>query len=330
MQLGIAISRASALDATWTTVHLAHAALERGHRVRFIEPSDMEIDEQGHMVARAFCFEPPGPEMDVMVRMLQERDAPRRYLRVDRLDVLLLRHNPFDSALLALAGRARDLGVDVVNDPGAILRVCHKGWLATLPGVNTPPTLVTRAVGSAHLFLERQARAVVVKPAQGSGGFNVSLVPAGDHAALDEAFPRAAARSRHVIVQTYVEPNEVGEKRLVWMDGQILGGYLRVRAEGEFRHNLKQGGTPASLQISAADHAIVAPLSVHLEQVGIRIAGIDLLGDHILEVNALNPGGAFHADRLHGTDVTGAIIDRLEHPPRVISRGRADWPTIVP
>ncbi len=195
MHLGIAISRASALDATWTTVCLASAALERGHSVRFIEPSDWEIDEQAHMVARAFCFEPPGPEIEVMVRRLQDREAPRRYIRLDKLDVLLLRHNPFDSALLSLASRAKDLGVDVVNDPAGILRVCHKGWLATLPDVSTPPSLVTRSLGSAHLFLERQRGPIVVKPAQGSGGFNVSLVPAGDHKALDEAFPKAAART---------------------------------------------------------------------------------------------------------------------------------------
>jgi glutathione synthase len=330
MHLGIAISRASALDATWTTVCLAAAALERGHSVRFIEPSDWEIDEQAHMVARAFCFEPPGPDIEVMVRRLQDREAPRRYIRLDKLDVLLLRHNPFDSALLSLASRAKDLGVDVVNDPAGILRVCHKGWLATLPDVSTPPSLVTRSLGSAHLFLERQRGPIVVKPAQGSGGFHVSLVPAGDHKALDEAFPQAAARSRHVVVQGYVEAPDSGEKRLVWMDGAVLGGYQRVRAEGEFRHNLKQGALPESVVITATDHALVAPLSKHLKQAGVRLAGIDLLGDYILEVNALNPGGAFHADRLHGTDVSGSIIERLEQPHRLPSYGRETWPTQGP
>lgn len=329
MQLGIAISRAAALDGTWTTVHLARAALDRDHKVRFIEPNDFEVDERSNLIARAWCFDPPGPDVDTMLRSLHEHDAPRRYVRIERLDALLLRVNPFDSSLLSLASRARDLGVDVVNDPAAILRVCHKGWLATLPDVNTPATLVTRSLGSAHLFLERQTGPVVVKPAQGSGGFNVSLIPMGDHAALDRAFPLAAARSRHVIVQAQV-PGDEGEKRLVWMDGDVLGGYLRVRADGEFRHNLKQGGTPAAISITPADRAIIAPLSTHLLAAGVRLAGIDLLGTCVLEVNALNPGGAFHTDRLHGSDVTGQIIDRLAAERQRPQRGRTTWATNVP
>lgn len=330
MQLGIVISRAAALDGTWTTVHLARAALDRDHRVRFIEPNDLEVDERSNLVARAWCFDPPGPDVETMLRSLHEHDAPRRYVRIERLDTMLLRVNPFDSSLLSLASRARDLGVDVVNDPAAILRVCHKGWLATLPDVSTPPTLVTRSLGSAHLFLERQTGPVIVKPAQGSGGFHVSLVPAGDHAALDRAFPLAAARSRHVIVQGQIGQGEEGEKRLVWMDGEILGGYMRVRADGEFRHNLKQGGTPAPANITPADSAIIAPLSAHLLAAGVRLAGIDLLGTYVLEVNALNPGGAFHTDRLHGSDVTGQIIDRLAATPQRSPRGRSAWATSVP
>ena len=214
-------------------------------------------------------------------------------------------------------------------DPAAVLRVCHKGWLATLQDVSTPATLVTRSLGSAHLFLERQAGPVVVKPAQGSGGFNVSLVPTGDHAALDRAFPVAALRSRHVIVQAQV-PGDEGEKRLVWMDGDVLGGYLRTRASDDFRHNLKQGGTPGPVIITPADLSIVAPLSTHLLAAGVRLAGIDLLGTFVLEVNALNPGGAFHTDRLHGSDVTGQIIDRLAARPQRPPRGRPAWVPNVP
>jgi glutathione synthase len=63
----------------------------------------------------------------------------------------------------------------------------------------------------------------------------------------------------------------------------------------------------------------MAPLSAHLIAAGVRLAGVDLIGNHVIEVNALNPGGAFHADRLHHSDVAGGIIERL-------AAGRADGP----
>ena len=38
MQIGMLISSAAVIRPTWTTAHLAHAALLAGHTVRFFEP----------------------------------------------------------------------------------------------------------------------------------------------------------------------------------------------------------------------------------------------------------------------------------------------------
>jgi hypothetical protein len=39
-----------------------------------------------------------------------------------------------------------------------------------------------------------------------------------------------------------------------------------------------------------------------------------VIGDHLIEVNALNPGGAYHADRLTGSRLGALILDRLTRP----------------
>jgi glutathione synthase/RimK-type ligase-like ATP-grasp enzyme len=64
--------------------------------------------------------------------------------------------------------------------------------------------------------------------------------------------------------------------------------------------------------VTDAEREIVARLNRHLLTAGIRMAGIDLIGDFVTEVNALNPGGAFHTDRLNGTHLAQAIIAKLE------------------
>jgi glutathione synthase len=310
--LGIAISRATSMDATWTTVHVARAALARGHKVRFIEPWDFEVDVRGQLTARTHAFDPPVVDADTIIRKLHHRTAARRYLRIDALDVLLMRCAPLDPTLLAFATMAKDLGVEVANDPDALIRVSHKAWLAGLPDVPTPPTLVTQSSGQAQLFYEKYRRPVVVKPARGSGGHNVWFVRRRDPQGFDNAFAEARGYGDHVVVQVYLDEAENGEKRIVWMDGEVLGGYLRRRAPGEFRHNLKQGATAEPTTITPTELGVVARLTPHLRRAGLRLAGIDMIGAYVIEVNALNPGGAFHADRLHQSDVSGSIVTRLE------------------
>ena len=315
MRIAFAITRASSVAGTWTTVHLARAALDRGDTVRFIEPWDFEVDVRGRVIARSHAFDHPATA-DHIAEALAQRTAVRRYVDLQRIDLMLLRAAPLDPTVLAFAGIVKERGVPVINDPTGLLRVAHKGWLAALPGVRIPPGVVTRSRASCHVFAQGQHDGVVVKPARGSGGRDVAFVPWGDAVALDEAFDRArVGGDGYVVVQAYLLEAEWGEKRLVWVDGEVVGGYLRRRAPGEFRHNLKRGGQAESTEITSEDLTVAAQVTPHLLQAGIRLAGLDVIGGTLIEVNALNPGGAFHADRLSGSRLGEDILDRLTHRP---------------
>lgn len=311
MRIGFVITRAASLDVTWTTSALVIAALDRGHEVRLVERTDFEVDSGGKLVARSWALDPPAPTVDELVRGLSRRTIRRAYLSVERLDVLLLRSTPLTVDLLTFAVMARDRGVRVLNDPDGILKVSSKAWLASLPDVPTPPTLVTRSAGAASVFY-RQQDGVVVKPARGSGGRSVSFVPPERSRQFDRAFETARRRGGHVVVQGYLPAARRGEKRLLWLDGHILGGYLRRRAPGEFRHNLKRGALAVPAQVTPGERALLAPLGPHLLRAGIHFAGLDLIGDHLVEVNAVNPGGTFHTDRLSGSRHAHTVIEHVE------------------
>jgi glutathione synthase len=312
VRIGIVITRASSVDATWTTLALARAALERGHSVRIVERADFQVEPTGRVVARAWAFEPPAPSPESLVDALRHRTGRRCFVDLARFDLLMLRSAPLSPDLLTFAQIARDLGVSVVNDPDGLVRVASKTWLAALPEVPTPSTLVTRSSGAASVFYRQQPHGVVVKPARGSGGRAVSHVPPHRVRQLERAFQTAGKGSGFVVLQAYLPAADAGEKRLLWLDGAILGGYLRRRAPGEFRHNLKRGGLAEPTQVTDRDRALAASLSPHLLGAGIRFAGLDLIGDHLIEVNALNPGGTFHTDRLSGTSHAHTVIAHLE------------------
>lgn len=312
MRLGIAIARAASLTNTWTTVQLATVALKRGHSVRFIEPWDFEVDARGEVLARAHAFDPPAPLNDHLVEALHKRTARRCFVTLGRLDLLLLRCAPISPALLTFAALAQERGVAVVNDPRGAQLVSDKAWLAAQPDVRTPATLVTRSLGAAHMFYQQHGT-VIVKPARGSGGRAVSLVRARRPTDLDAAWATATRRGEgFVVLQDYVTEADQGEKRIVWLDGEVLGGYLRRRAPGEFRHNLKQGGTIEAMNVTDEERETIRTLTPHLLRAGIRFAGLDLIGSQIIEVNALNPGGTYHTDRLTGSRLAERVIEHFE------------------
>lgn len=313
MRIGIAITRASNVEATWTTAHIACAALRAGHQVRFIEPWDYEVDAGSRVVARAHAFDPPAVDRDTLCDALMDRSAPRRYVELGRLDVLLMRINPFDAAVFTFAGLAKQAGVRVLNDPAGMLVTSHKAWLASLPGVPRPRTMVSRSRAALEAFAADLRQGAVVKPARASGGKAIHFVPPNKQRNLGLAIEQVQrVGDGYVVLQEYLPEAEAGEKRLVWLDGQLLGGYLRRRAPGEFRHNLKRGGRPEACTLTAQDHRLVNALTPHLQANGIWFAGLDVIGGRMVEVNTLNPGGLHLIQEYSDEDLSQPIIQWLE------------------
>lgn len=314
MNIGFLVRNTAALTETWTTTHWISAALGRGHRVWVFENRDLMVAE-GRWTTRCFGFDRPSDPTEV-VRALTRRTASRKRIRMDGLDLLLLRTAPLDASVLAAASSLEQLGVRVVNAPLGVLTVSHKSWLAA-QDLPIPPTLVTSYKSEARHALETWGD-VVVKPDRGSGGSLVARVHADEEELLEEAFDAARGRGGRVILQPLLDGSD-GERRLLWCDGEILGGYVRRASTTDFRHNLKQGATPSPIELGAADRELGPRLLPLLRPLGIRFAGLDVLSERLVEVNAVNPGGTVYADALHGTRLADAVMQRLVTNPRPAS-----------
>lgn len=322
MRIGIVVSNAAVAAPTHTTVHLAAAALALGWRVRVLEPWDFEIGATGRIAARAHAFDAPAGREE-LAGALADRTAPRRTVDVDRLDVLLLRANPFQDTIVTFAQLAEAAGVRVLNRPGPMIRTSHKGYVATLADVPRPRTLVTRSRTAVDRFVSDCDAGVVVKPARGCGGKGVSLVRGRRREQLEEAIDAATrAGDGYLVVQEYLPAAKDGEKRLLWLDGRLVGGYLRLRAPGEFRHNLRVGAQPAPTELTAEDHALIEVLTPHLRRDGVWFAGVDVIGGKVVEVNALNPGGVHYSEHFGGQPIADLVVRSVERPP--------DWAAAAP
>lgn len=328
MKIAFVVGDPWRLRETHSTVHLAHAALGRGHDVAFVRAGDLSLQEA---TARSPAI-PARVRPDSTRRAFVEAvwDASERPFLVDLLqsDLILLRFNPFrrsTSAEEALRATPLDLaaclqgrGVTVLNDPQGLRASASKATLLELPGDVRPRSVISRDPAVLGEFIERLEGDVVLKPLCGAGGLGVFRFPRQDRGNIDAAVELLAARG-YVMAQEFVREAGDGDRRLLLVDGEPLriarraAIYRRTPSvPGSFRGNLRAGGRPAEAAIGAGDTRLLESLGPFLRRRGIALAAVDIAGDRILDVNVFSPGGVGRIHELYGLDAAAEILARLE------------------
>jgi len=76
------------------------------------------------------------------------------------------------------------------------------------------------------------------------------------------------------------------------------------------------------MQISARDKEICNTLRPELAPLGIVLAGIDVIGYYLTEVNGTSPTGIREIDALYGTELAHLIVEHIEQQCRELARRR--------
>jgi glutathione synthase len=230
------------------------------------------------------------------------------------VDVVLMRQDPpFDLGYITathLLERIQDETL-VVNDPASVRNAPEKVWVLDFARF-MPPTIVTRSLGLARKFLAEH-KEIVVKPLHGNGGKAVFKIGSdgANLASLMEVF-NATYREPHM-VQAFVPGIAQGDKRIVFVDGEVAGAVNRLPGEGEIRSNLAVGGKAAKTELTEKELEICAAIGPELKKRGLLFVGIDVIGgEWLTEINVTSPTGIVAIDRFNGTDTPGMIWDAIE------------------
>ncbi|WP_433020909.1 hypothetical protein [Kribbella sp. CA-294648] len=199
---------------------------------------------------------------------------------------------------------AEEAGTRVINRPEGI-RALHEKLIALRFPELCPPTYVGADLAGLRDFVASVGTAVV-KPVDGFAGLDVWLV-GNNHAAISLLESATRGGRRQVIAQQYLPAVEHGNKRLFLLDAEIVGAVLRRPCADDFRI----GPPIAPADIDDADRAIVAALRPHLLRHGITLAGLDVIGGRLIEVNVTCPGGMHKTDALLGAELSHAMVHRL-------------------
>ena len=107
-----------------------------------------------------------------------------------------------------------------------------------------PPSVVTRSKESILKFQSEVKSDVILKPLNRKGGDGILLLPLSSK--QKETIISAATHSgkESVIAQKFIKKGLTdGDKRILILDGKILGAFGRVPKKGEYRANLSLGGS---------------------------------------------------------------------------------------
>jgi glutathione synthase len=291
-----------------TTFAFMLETVARGHEAYFAGLKDLVA--RGHQ-PYAFARRVEVARTTPHYKFLDEGDN----YQLEHFHAIFMRKDPpvdapfaYAAMLLALADTRRTF---VMNRPNALLTANEKLYQLNFPEV-IPPTLVTYDVARLRKFMGEQGGQMIVKPLGGHGGEGVFLVSVGDRnlGAILETVTRF--ETQPIMAQRYIPEVRNGDKRLIVLNGEPIGGTLRVPRDDEHRGNIHVGGNTIKAPVTARDREICRVLRPRLEHDGLYFVGLDIIGDYLTEVNVTSPTGVQEIDRLDGVNLEAKVIDFVE------------------
>lgn len=233
---------------------------------------------------------------------------------VAELDAVFIRKDPPFDAAYAYATQLLE-GVRgqtlVVNDPRGLRDANEKLYALEFPRW-TPRTIVTADRDALHRFVAEVGGRAVIKPLSGAGGFGVLSVSASDTNARAIVDLLTNEGRQLAVLQEYLPAVSRGDKRVLLLDGKLLGAILRVPAEGELRANIHVGGSVEPTELDAHERALVADVGQRLRADGLYFVGLDLIGGKLTEVNVTSPTGIRELSTFLGRRVSDDVIRWVE------------------
>jgi glutathione synthase len=313
MKIAFIADPLDSLDASVdTTVGLMHAAQDRGAEVwvthaRLLEAAHGRARAHASRLRLAPSRPLAGHRWTVAQRWYTAADARRVWL--DEMAAVFMRTEPpvdqtYTNAtlILDLVDPARTA---LINDPGG-LRSCSEHLLPLRFPDLVPPTIVTADEPAIRSFLAEQ-QAAVIKPVDGFSGRGVLRLDRHDPnlGSLIEISTHGGTRA--VVVQRFLREVSAGNKRIFMIAGEPAGAVYRFPQAGDFRI----GNPAAEAAITARDREICERLAPTLRRHGIHLAGLDVIGPYLIEVNVTSVGALRKADALLGWTLCADLLDSV-------------------
>lgn len=217
-----------------------------------------------------------------------------------------------------------------VNSPTGIEAQIEPKFLSQVASAFTPEMIVTQNWAKALAFFERH-HTVVAKQFNSCGGrgvfkiwyennrFKVDNFSIGlqEFANFSQAFTYLQGTT-HKPLQfvRYLSRVGAGDKRVVVVNGEIYGAYVRRSKSGHWINNVSSDGECFLADVTKAEREAIDGTVEHYRRRGLMTLGYDFLQDEdgtwrISEINAGNIGGFARLELLTGEPVMDRFLNWL-------------------
>ncbi len=245
-------------------------------------------------------------------------------VEVGKLDAVFIRLDPpFDTEYAHLT-RQLDLvkrEVLVLNDPQG-LRNANEKLYAFHFAKWMPDTLVAADPEQIIDFVKEVGGRAVIKPLDGAGGSGVLGLNVEDKNLRSIADIMTGEGQNLALVQRYEPAVRQGDKRVLMLDGKLLGAILRVPQADDIRANIHVGGRVEPTQLDATEQELVEEVGPALAEEGLYFVGLDLIGGRLIEVNVTSPTGIQELGAHTGDQPEHTVIRWVEERARSMASGR--------
>ncbi len=187
----------------------------------------------------------------------------------------------------------------IINSPEGILKTGSKKFLMNFPDL-CPPMKICRSVGDIEAF--KNQFPIVLKPFREYGGKGIVKIDGdrvweGKQEISFDAFTQKIKQSDIAYLGVkFLKNVSQGDKRIIVVNGKIMGASLRLPQKDSWICNVAMGGTSNLTNVDKEEVKIVERINPTLSEMGIVMYGVDtLVGDDgkrvLSEINTTSIGG---------------------------------------
>ncbi len=205
---------------------------------------------------------------------------------------------PLSKAFLQFANNTFSNAV-IINNPKSIFLTGSKAFLVNFEHV-CPPIKICNTFEDILSF--KQKFPIVLKPFREYGGKGIVRIDGTDVFLGNEKISFETFQSTYekapipYLAVKYLKNVSQGDKRIIVVNGEILGASLRLPAKGSWLCNVAMGGSSNITDVTKEEAAIIQTINPKLTKLGIVMYGVDtLVGDDgkrvLSEINTTSIGG---------------------------------------
>ena len=288
-----------------TTFILGLEAIKRGFKVFFYSPCDL-IYKNSFVYANAKI-------LNLSLKNGKEifSYGKANLLKLSSFDVILMRQDPpFNMSYITATHLLEKVSSQtlILNDPFYVRNAPEKIFVTEFSKF-MPDTLITRDIDEIKKFKKRYKN-IILKPLYGNGGEGVFFIKENDSNfnVILESFLNLY--EEQFILQSYIPEVKKGDKRIILIDGEVVGAINRIPKKNENRSNMHVGGKPVKTTLNKNDKLICEKISPHLKAKGLFFVGIDVIGDYLTEINVTSPTGIREINKLNKTKIDKIFWDK--------------------